>query len=77
MRSVPFWIDSQPAKRFPRLERIVNVDVVGHESIECKFTRAPAYVHVPVGSSTKKEAASLKKEADLAAKLGFDTAYFF
>ncbi len=55
----------------------MNVDLVGHESIECKFTRAPTYVHVPVGSSTKKEAASLKKEADLAAKLGFDTAYFF
>src|SRR5256886_8466075 len=28
MRSVPFWIDSTPIRRFPRLERNVNVDVV-------------------------------------------------
>ena len=28
MRNVPFWIDSAPIKRFPRLERNVNVDVV-------------------------------------------------
>jgi len=49
--------------------------IIGQESIECEFTRVPAYVHVRVGGSTKKEASSLKKEADLAAKLGFDTAY--
>jgi glycine/D-amino acid oxidase-like deaminating enzyme len=28
MRNVPFWIDSAPIKRFPRLERNLNVDVV-------------------------------------------------
>ena len=28
MRNVPFWIDSALIKRFPRLERNVNVDVV-------------------------------------------------
>src|SRR4029453_14606057 len=28
MRNVPFWIDSAPIKRFPRLERNVNVDIV-------------------------------------------------
>ena len=28
MRNVPFWIDSVPIKRFPRLERNVNIDVV-------------------------------------------------
>ena len=28
MRNVPFWIDSAPIKRFPRLERNVNVDVL-------------------------------------------------
>src|SRR5207248_8039277 len=28
MRSVPFWIDSAPIRRFRRLERNVNVDVV-------------------------------------------------
>src|SRR6266536_1966342 len=28
MRNVPFWIDSAPIKRFPGLERNVNVDIV-------------------------------------------------
>jgi glycine/D-amino acid oxidase-like deaminating enzyme/nitrite reductase/ring-hydroxylating ferredoxin subunit len=28
MRNVPFWIDSAPIKRFPRLQENVNVDVV-------------------------------------------------
>jgi glycine/D-amino acid oxidase-like deaminating enzyme/nitrite reductase/ring-hydroxylating ferredoxin subunit len=52
------------------IERIVE-----QEGIECEFTRVPAYVHVRVDGSSKKEAASLKKEADLAVKLGFDAAY--
>src|SRR5438046_5645641 len=43
--------------------------------IGCEFTRAPAYVHVRVGGSPKKEAPSLKKEAEIAAKLGFDAEY--
>jgi glycine/D-amino acid oxidase-like deaminating enzyme/nitrite reductase/ring-hydroxylating ferredoxin subunit len=155
MRKVPFWIDSAPIQRFPRLQRNINVDVIvvgagvtgittayllrkagstvalierervasidtGHttahltyitdvelqelvrnfgedhaqaawdagaaaideierivreESIECEFTRVPAYVHVRVGGSARKEASSLEKEAHLAAKLGFDAAY--
>jgi glycine/D-amino acid oxidase-like deaminating enzyme/nitrite reductase/ring-hydroxylating ferredoxin subunit len=28
MKSVPFWIDSAPIERFPRLEKNVNVDVI-------------------------------------------------
>src|SRR5881394_1369190 len=28
MRNVPFWIDSVPIKRFPRLQKQLNVDVV-------------------------------------------------
>src|SRR5881398_3987406 len=28
MRNVPFWIDSVPIKRFPRLQEQLNVDVV-------------------------------------------------
>jgi glycine/D-amino acid oxidase-like deaminating enzyme len=48
--------------------------IVGEEQSDCEFTRVPAYVHVPVDGSSKKEASSLKKEADLAAKLGFDAA---
>jgi glycine/D-amino acid oxidase-like deaminating enzyme/nitrite reductase/ring-hydroxylating ferredoxin subunit len=155
MKNVPFWIESVPIKRFPRLQRNINVDVLvvgagvtgittayllkragltvalterervalidtGHttahlayvtdvglkelvrsfgedhaqavwdagaaaideieriveeEAINCEFTRVPAYVHVRVGGSAKKEASSLKKEADVAAKLGFDAAY--
>src|SRR4029453_5501077 len=49
--------------------------IVGEEGIECEFARVPAYLHAPVGASSKKEASSLKKEADCAAKLGFDAAY--
>ncbi len=155
MKNVPFWIDTTPIRRFPRLQANISVDVVvigagvtgitaayllkkagstvalierehvasidtGHttahltyitdvelhrlvrnfgkdhaqaawdagaaaideietivreEGIECEFTRVPAYVHVRVDGSAKKEASSLKKEADLAAKLGFDAVY--
>src|SRR6478609_7204903 len=45
------------------------------DEIECEFARVPAYLHARVGASSKKEASSLKKEADLVAKLGFDVAY--
>ncbi len=46
--------------------------IVEEERIECEFARVPAYLHTPVDASSEKEALSLKKEADLAAKLGFD-----
>src|SRR6476646_3349955 len=149
MENIPYWIDSAPIKRFPRLQKKVGVDVLvigagvtgisaayllkkaglsvalierervasidtGHttahltyvtdvelqelvrnfgedhaqaawdagaaaideieriveeERIECEFARVPAYLHAPVGASSKKEASSLKKEADHAAKL--------
>jgi len=49
--------------------------IVGEEGIQCEFGRLPAYLHAPVDASSKKEASNLKKEADLAAKLGFDAAY--
>src|ERR1043166_2452298 len=49
--------------------------IVAEEGIQCEFGRVPAYLHAPVGASSKKEASYLKKEADLAAKLGFDAAY--
>ena len=49
--------------------------IVGGEGIECEFARVPAYLHAPVGASSKKEASSLKKESDCAAKLGFDATY--
>ena len=58
------------AAAIEEIERIVS-----DEAIECEFTRVPAYVHVQVGGSPRKEAPSLKKEADLATKLGFDAVY--
>ncbi len=155
MTTVPFWIDSAPIRRFPRLQKNTNVDVVvigagvtgittayllkkagltvalierervasidtGHttahltyvtdvglqeladnfgndhaqaawdagaaaideierivweEGIECEFTRVPAYVHVCVDGFSQNDISELKKEASLAAKLGFDAAY--
>ena len=58
------------AAAIDEIERIVE-----EEGIECEFARVPAYLHAPVGDSSKKEASSLKKEADVAAKLAFDAAY--
>jgi glycine/D-amino acid oxidase-like deaminating enzyme/nitrite reductase/ring-hydroxylating ferredoxin subunit len=155
VKNIPFWIDSVPIQRFPKLQGNVNVDVVvvgagvtgvtaayllkqaglrvalierervasidtghttahltyitdvdlqnlarnfgndhaqaswdagasaideierivGEEGIECKFTRVPAYVHVCADSSSKKEISSLKKETDIATKLGFEAVY--
>jgi glycine/D-amino acid oxidase-like deaminating enzyme/nitrite reductase/ring-hydroxylating ferredoxin subunit len=58
------------AAAIDEIERIVE-----EEGIECEFARVPAYVHAVVGGSSKKEASSLKKEADVAANLGFDATY--
>ncbi|HEX3420812.1 MAG TPA: FAD-dependent oxidoreductase [Candidatus Udaeobacter sp.] len=58
------------AAAIDEIERIVE-----EEQSECEFTRVPAYLHIRVDGSRKKEAASLKKEADLAIKLGFYAAY--
>jgi glycine/D-amino acid oxidase-like deaminating enzyme/nitrite reductase/ring-hydroxylating ferredoxin subunit len=58
------------AAAIDEIERIVE-----EEGIECEFARVPAYLHARVGASSKNEASSLKKEADVAAKRGFDAAY--
>jgi glycine/D-amino acid oxidase-like deaminating enzyme/nitrite reductase/ring-hydroxylating ferredoxin subunit len=58
------------AAAIDEIERIVE-----EEEIECEFARVPAYVHARAGGSSKKEASTLKKEADAAAKLGFDATY--
>src|SRR4029077_493118 len=58
------------AAAIDEIERIVE-----EERIECEFARVPAYLHAQVGVSSKKEASSLKKEADRAAKYGFDATY--
>jgi glycine/D-amino acid oxidase-like deaminating enzyme/nitrite reductase/ring-hydroxylating ferredoxin subunit len=58
------------AAAIDEIERIVE-----EEQSDCEFKRVPAYLHIPVNGSSKKEASSLEKEADLAAKLGFDAAY--
>src|SRR5436190_12512788 len=47
------------AAAIDEIERIVE-----KEEIACDFRRVPAYVHVRVGGSAKKEVSSLKKEAD-------------
>jgi glycine/D-amino acid oxidase-like deaminating enzyme/nitrite reductase/ring-hydroxylating ferredoxin subunit len=155
MTNVPFWIDSAPIQKFPKLKRNISVDVmvvgagvtgittayvlkqtgltvalierervasidtghttahltyvtdvglrelarnfgedhaqaawdagaaaideieriVGKEMVECEYTRVPAYIHVCEGGPSKTEAPLLKKEADLATKLGFDAVY--
>ena len=58
------------AAAIDEIERIVE-----EEGSDCEFTRVPAYLHARVEGTSKTEASSLKKEADLAAKLGFDAAY--
>jgi glycine/D-amino acid oxidase-like deaminating enzyme len=58
------------AAAIDEIEKIVN-----EEKIECEFTRVPGYLHGRVGGSSRKEASSLKKEAAVAGKLGFDAAY--
>ena len=49
--------------------------IVTEEEIECEFKRVPGYLHTQVGASSKKEVSSLKKEADVVVKCGFDAAY--
>jgi glycine/D-amino acid oxidase-like deaminating enzyme len=58
------------AAAIDEIERIVR-----EEGIECEFTRVPAYVHVCVNGFSQNDISGLKKEASLAAKLGFDAAY--
>ena len=58
------------AAAIDEIERIIE-----EERIECEFGRVPAYLHARVDASPKKEASSLKKEADRASKLGFDATY--
>jgi glycine/D-amino acid oxidase-like deaminating enzyme/nitrite reductase/ring-hydroxylating ferredoxin subunit len=49
--------------------------IVAEEEIESEFKRVPAFLHVRTDRFSKTETSSLKKEADIAAKLGFDAAY--
>ena len=58
------------AAAIDEIERIVT-----EEQSDCEFTRVPSYLHVRADDSCTKEASSLKKEADLAVKLGFDATY--
>jgi glycine/D-amino acid oxidase-like deaminating enzyme len=58
------------AAAIDEIERIVR-----EEQMQCEFTRIPAFLHARVGRLSKKEVSSLKKEADVAARLGFDAAY--
>jgi glycine/D-amino acid oxidase-like deaminating enzyme/nitrite reductase/ring-hydroxylating ferredoxin subunit len=49
--------------------------IVTRENLDCEFTRVPGYLHAPADDNLDKERNSFKKEADLAAKLGFDAGY--
>ena len=61
----PTWDSGKAA--IDEIERIV-----AGEDIECEFTRVPAFCMFARVEFPKKEASSLKKEGDVAAKLGFD-----
>ncbi|HEU0276058.1 MAG TPA: FAD-dependent oxidoreductase [Candidatus Udaeobacter sp.] len=49
--------------------------IVHAETIDCEFSRVPAYVHLRKSDFSEREIGLLKKEANLAAKLGFDATY--
>ena len=53
---------------------IAEIDsIVSKEEIECDFSRAPGFLHVPVfGKSRDLDSDDLKREAELARDLGFD-----
>ena len=51
-------------------------ECVETESIDCRFSWVPAYLHTPVGVSVDEDAVlELKAEADTAARLGFDARF--
>ena len=58
------------AAAIDEIERIVH-----EEEIQCEFTRVPGYLHLCVNGRSEAEISSLKKEARLCAKLGFDATY--
>jgi len=58
------------AAAIDEIERIVQ-----EEEIQCEITRAPGYLHACVNTVSEEEISSLKKEARLAAKLGFGATY--
>jgi glycine/D-amino acid oxidase-like deaminating enzyme/nitrite reductase/ring-hydroxylating ferredoxin subunit len=48
-------------------------EIVKSESIDCGFERVPGYLHTPWnGEREEKEADALRRDADLAARMGFD-----
>jgi glycine/D-amino acid oxidase-like deaminating enzyme/nitrite reductase/ring-hydroxylating ferredoxin subunit len=51
--------------------------IIGREQIDCGFARVPGYLHVPrdAGAGDDKEIETLKKEAELAASMGFDAQF--
>jgi len=49
--------------------------IIAEQDIECEFKRVPAYLHVSTERFSKKETSFLKKEAAVAANLGFDAVY--
>lgn len=59
------------------LSAIATIDeIVRREKIDCSFAWVPGYVHAPVDrATTDEDRAALYKEADTAARLGFDARF--
>lgn len=49
--------------------------IVGSEEIDCEYGHVPGFLHAPVSGSDKNEVTRLKRDAELAAKLGFDVKF--
>lgn len=48
--------------------------LVRREEIDCEFSRLPVYLHCPIDESSR-DPSGLKKDVDLAQKMGFDATY--
>jgi len=59
------------------LSAIATIDqIVRHEKIDCSFAWVPGYIHAPVSrASTDKDREDLTREANEAARLGFDARF--
>jgi glycine/D-amino acid oxidase-like deaminating enzyme/nitrite reductase/ring-hydroxylating ferredoxin subunit len=58
------------------LAAIAQIDqIVRDEAIDCEFEWVNGYLHAPSGNASGEEAEAFKKEATLAADLGFDASF--
>ena len=50
-------------------------ELVTQQELDCEFAWVPAYLHAPRGKRTKSATTALKRDAQLAAELGFEGQY--